>query len=340
MALDFLAIGDPVIDNFIRLKDASVHCKINNEECEICMRWGDKIPYESATEVSGVGNALNAAVAAAKLGLKSAVRAYVGLNENGEKCITALRDQGVDVSLIEKVPGKRTNYHFVLWYEDNRTILINHETFDYQVPALSEAPRWLYLSSLGANSLAYHKAWDEQLKKWPDTKFAFQPGTYQIQSSQEQNWLDDHLSEFEELYKRTDIFFCNKEEAQRILKLPGDTDIKNLLQKIKEIGPKIVVITDDARGAYAIDEQGEMLHTPRYPDPRPPYEITGAGDAFASTTVIALSHGKTLGEAIQWGATNASAVLQEIGAQKGLLTLEQLQKNLSNPPGPFQIEKI
>jgi len=337
MQLDFLAVGDPVIDNFIRLKDARVHCNINDEDCEICMRWGDKIPYESSTEVAGVGNALNAAVSAAKLGLKSAVRAYVGEDENGEKCIKALRDQGVDVSLIEKVPGKHTNYHFVLWYEDNRTILIKHETFDYTVPALAEAPKWLYLSSLGENSLDYHKAWDEQLKSWPDTKLAFQPGTYQIKFSQAQDWWDDHLTDFEDLYKRADIFFCNKEEAARILKIQGGAEIKTLLQKIKEIGPKVVVITDDARGAYAIDEAGEMLHTPRYPDPRAPYEITGAGDAFASTTTVALALGKRLGEALQWGAINASAVLQEIGAQKGLLSREQLEKNLASPPGPFAV---
>ena len=74
--IDFLAIGDIVVDAFIRLKDAKVHCKINSEECEICMRWGDKIPYESVEVVSGVGNSANAAVAAARLGLKTITRAH------------------------------------------------------------------------------------------------------------------------------------------------------------------------------------------------------------------------------------------------------------------------
>ena len=32
---DFVAIGDIVTDAFIKLKDASVHCDINNEKCEI-----------------------------------------------------------------------------------------------------------------------------------------------------------------------------------------------------------------------------------------------------------------------------------------------------------------
>ena len=71
-----------------------------------------------------------------------------------------------------------------------------------------------------------------------------------------------------------------------------------------------------------------MWSIPRYPDPRPPYEITGAGDAFASTIVSALVLGLPLHQALLWGPVNASAVIQEIGAQKGLLTREQLEQNL------------
>ena len=82
------------------------------------------------------------------------------------------------------------------------------------------------------------------------------------------------------------------------------------------------------------------MNIPRYPDPREPYEITGAGDALASGTVAALALGKPLAEALRWGSVNASAVLQEIGAQKGLLTREQLEKNVANPPAPWEIIQI
>ena len=330
-AIDFLAVGDIVIDAFIRLHEANVHCKINNEECEICMRWGDKIPYESATIVPAVGNSANAAVSAARLGLNSALRAYVGDDMYATQCYAALQIDNVDISHVEKVPGKHTNYHYVLWYESQRTILVKHETFEYTVPALPQMPRWLYLSSLGENSLPYHHALMEQLKKWPETKLAFQPGTYQIKFG---------TKELADVYARSDIFFCNKEEAEHIVNLPAGTDIKQLLTAIKALGPKIAVITDDTRGCYAIDEAGRMIHCPRYPDPRPPFEITGAGDALASTTTVALALGKPLGEALMWGATNASASLQEIGAQKGLLTLDQLHTNLMTPPAAFAIEAL
>lgn len=329
--MDFLAVGDVVVDDFIRLKDARVHCNLNDEDCEICMRWGDKIPFEFAKTVPAVGNAANASVAAARLGLTSGLRAYVGDDQSGQACIAQLMREKVDITFVEKQAGKHTNYHYVLWYEDNRTILVKHEAFDYATPPLPAGPAWLYLSSLGENSIAYHHAWVEQLKRWPSTKLAFQPGTYQMKFG---------ADALKDVYARTDISFCNKEEAERILGLPAGSDMRDLLQKMRALGPKAVVITDDDRGAYCLDSSGVMLHVPRYPDPRPPYEITGAGDAFASTTVIALTLGLPLEEALRWGATNASAVLQKIGAQEGLLTRAELEHNLSNPPAPFAVERI
>lgn len=278
-----------------------------------------------------MGNASNAAVAAARLGVSSTLRGYVGKDAYGAQCLEVLRREGVDTEYMEQAEGKTTNYHYVLWYESQRTILVKHETFEYRVPTLAAAPQWLYLSSLGANSLPYHRGLAELLKKYPETKLAFQPGTFQMQLGREA---------LQEVYAATHIFFCNKEEAERILGLPAGQDIQSLLVSIKALGPKIVVITDDVRGCYAIDEQGASWRCPRYPDPRPPYEITGAGDALASTVTVALSLGKRLPEALQWGSVNASAVLQKIGAQEGLLTRRELEKQLEKPPGAFVVESL
>ncbi len=329
--IDFFAIGDIVTEPFIRLKDAEVHCQINNEDCTICMRWGDKIPYESATVCAAVGNASNAAVAAARLGLASALRAYVGDDQYGPECLAVLKQEKVLTDYMVTEPGKHTNYHYVLWYLDNRTILVKHEEFSYTVPELPAAPKWIYLSSLAANSLPYHEAMIEWLKKYPESKLAFQPGTFQMKLG---------VAALRPIYERTDFFVCNKEEAERILEKPVGSDIQELLTSLKALGPKIVVITDDKRGSYAVDEAGKMLHVPRYPDPRPPFEITGAGDALASSTASALALGKPLDEALRWGSANASAVLQEIGAQKGLLDRATLEQHVINPPAAWEITSL
>lgn len=327
MQLDILAVGDIVTEPFIRLTDAHVNCSPTTHTCEIAMRWGDKIPYESATLMLAAGNSANAAVSASRLGLTSALRAYVGDDRYGPECIASLEANGVDTSYMVTEPGKKTNYHYVLWYESERTILVKHEEYEYDVPVLSESPKWLYLSSLADHSLPYHHAIVEMLSLHPETKLAFQPGTFQMNMG---------IESLKPLYERSALFFCNVEEAARILECPEERDIKVLLSKLRSLGPDTVVITDGTKGAYAYDGE-RMLRVPMYPDQKAPYERTGAGDAFASTVVSALALGKPLDEALLWGPINSMSVVQQIGAQKGLLTRPELETFLASAPPEYAI---
>src|SRR5258708_40339555 len=93
--IDLVAIGDITTDAFIRLKNASVHCKGNTNDCEICLPCGDKIPFESVKVVKAVGNAANAAVAGARLGLRSALVANMGDDQNGKDCLVELQKNNV-----------------------------------------------------------------------------------------------------------------------------------------------------------------------------------------------------------------------------------------------------
>jgi ribokinase len=328
--IDFLAIGDIVTEPFIRLKDAHVTCRIDSGACEICMRWGDKIPYESATLVSAVGNASNAAVAAARIGLNSSLRAYVGDDRYGVECLETLAKENVDTRYMVTQPGKATNYHYVLWYENERTILVKHEEFDYTVPEPIDNPKWVYLSSLAENSLPYHEAIASYLTKNPDVKLAFQPGTFQMKLG---------VEKLKSLYEQSTLFVCNKEEASRILGLAGQPPIPELLEKLRSIGPDTVIITDGTEGAYAFDGT-RKLKVPMYPDTRGPYERTGAGDAFASTVVAALALGKPLDEALLWGPINAMSVVQDVGAQKGLLTRAEIESYIKDAPESYTLTEL
>ncbi len=310
---DFVAIGDIVTDAFIRLKDATVNCDINKEHCTITMAFGDKIPYESVTVVRAVGNSANAAVAASRLGLKSALVTNLGDDLNGKECIRSLESDNVDTQFVSVWQGKETNYHYVLWYEDDRTILVKHQEYARKFPDIGE-PKWLYLSSLGADTKEYHHEIARYLADHPNIKLAFQPGTFQINLG---------YSELQDIYKRTQIFFCNITEAEKILGL-GGVEPNELLQAMHALGPEIVVLTDGPKGAYASDGKETFFEKP-YPDVKPPVERTGAGDAFASTVVSVLELGKSLQEALKWGAINSMSVVQDIGAQRGLLRREKLE---------------
>ncbi len=321
--IDFLAVGDIVVDAFIKLKDAHVSCDVNNERCEICMKFGDKIPFESATVIPAVGNSANAAVAAARLGLSSALLSDVGSDRYGAECVAALKKEGVCTRYVRVHQNMATNYHYVLWYGDERTILVKHEEYARSLPKIP-TPRWLYLSSLGSNSYEYQEAIAKWLDTERDVKLAFQPGTFQMSLGAEK---------LARIYRRTEIFFCNKEEAQRIL-ATTESDPKKLMDMLRSLGPRTIVLTDGPKGAYASDGI-DAFFMPPYPDPKPPVERTGAGDAYASTCVIALAKGKTLREALTWAPINSASVVQDIGAQRGLLNEREILAWLSKAPKEY-----
>jgi ribokinase len=327
--IDFLAIGDITTDAFIKLKDAHVHNNIDNSESsELCVRFGDKVPYESVTIVPAVGNSPNAAVSASRLNLNSAVITNIGNDQNGKDCLSSLKKDNVNTKFIKIEKNKKTNYHYVLWYGVDRTILIKHTEFIYSFPKIKNVS-WIYLSSLAENSLPYHLEIAEYLKNNPETKLAFQPGTFQIKFGKEQ---------LKDIYARTEIFFCNVEEAEKILGIQN----KNLLELSKGIhalGPKIVSISDGPNGAYLYLDD-ELWQIPVYPDIAPPVDRTGAGDAFSSTITAGIALGLTPLEAFTWGPINSMSVVQKIGAQEGLLSREKLEEYLTNAPENYKVKKI
>ncbi len=326
---DFIAIGDIVTDAFIRLKEASVHCKLNREDCEICMRFGDKIPYEEVYEIPAVGNCANAAVSAARLGLKSALATNLGKDAWGKACLDTLKKEKVSTKFVQAHKGLKTNYHYVLWFEDDRTILVKHQAYPAHLPNIGN-PKWIYLTSLGGAAEHLHDEVADYLETHPDIELAFQPGTFQMKLGVER---------LKRIYARTNVFFCNKEEAERILKSPEGADVRELLRGIRALGPKIVVITDGPLGAYAYAEEN-MYHMPLYPDPKPPYERTGAGDAFASTFVATLALGSSVEDALRSAPINAMSVVQYVGAREGLLSREKIEEYLKSAPPGYAPKKI
>lgn len=328
--IDLLCVGDIAIDVFIRLKDTSAHCTVNHGTSELCMRFASKIPYESATEIPAVGNSVNAAICGSKLGLYTGIITNLGKDLRGADCIRTLKKHNVETKYVSIHKGIETNYHYVLWYGSERTILVQHKEFPYVFPEISVAPKWMYISSLSKHSIEYHKYILGYLNEHPEVRLAFQPGTFQIEAQ---------LEIIGAFYKRADVCSMNVEEAKRVLRLTGDQNIKILIEKIHALGPKIVMITNGMKGAYMSDGK-DIYFISAYPDPKPPLERTGSGDAFSSTFVSMLIQGKTPEEALSLAPINSMSVAQYIGPHHGLLTLDELLRLKASAGESYQIKKI
>ncbi len=328
---DFVAIGDIVVDAFIELnRDAAdVSKDMDTGKLTLHMPFGSKLPYDNVVVVNAVGNSPNAAVAAHRLGLRSALASNLGHDRNGKDCLDALRTEGVDTDFVRIHEGKITNYHYVLRYGAERTILIKHEEFPYVLPQFPTPPKFLYFSSIGENGVQFHHDIATYVREHPETKLSFQPGTFQIKLGKD---------ELKDLYAVTEIFFCNKEEAQQILGT-DEQDVSILLKGIKALGPNIPVITDGPNGAYAL-EGDTTWYMPMYPDPKEPVDRTGAGDSFSSTFTAAIIKGHDVPTALAWGPINSMSVVQYIGAQAGLLTQEKIDAYLKSAPTNYVAKKI
>ncbi|MEK7472146.1 MAG: carbohydrate kinase family protein [Patescibacteria group bacterium] len=329
--LDVLSIGDAYIDAFVKLEDANASVEEREAGPKLVMDYGVKVPFDHSEVVEGVGNAANAAVSISRLGHGVGIISNVGSDNWGRDVIQALGKEEVDTRFVRTNPGKKTGYHYILWYKSDRTILIKHVPYDYHFPHIkpTETPAWIYLTSVAEDTLEFHDDIADWLDANPGVKLAFQPGTYQMKFGAER---------LKRLYQRTNLLFLNREEAVTVGGGKHE-DLNDLFDKLHVLGPKTICITDGPDGAYASNGH-DRYKMPNYPDPAPPLERTGAGDAFASTFLAATLHGLSIEEALRYAPINSMSVVQKVGAQAGLLTMDELRAYLSHAPESYKPTKL
>lgn len=325
-----LAIGDIFTDAFIKLDEAYSVVETDADGKEwLKLPFGSKPPYEHVDIVRSVGPSPNAAVSCARLGLNVQLMAWLGDDEHGKHSLAHLKQENVGTATMITQPNSKSSYWYVLRHGSDRTMLVKSESYDYTWHDPEVTPDWLYLAYIGKDSWSLHEGLDTYLAEHPDIKFVFQPATYHFE------WGVEKLKS---LYEKAYMVVMNREEAMQVTGASHD-DLKQLAGKLHELGPEIVIITDGSHGSYA-SYDGKLVTIPNYPDPAPPVDRTGAGDAFASTIMAALALGKPVDEALTWAPINSMSVVQQIGAQAGLLSQGDITKFLSEAPKDYKVSSI
>lgn len=323
-----LMIGDVFTDAFIKLNEDSAKIIKEADGKEwLALPFGQKPPYDQVDIIRSVGPSPNAAVSAARLGLNASLMAWVGSDDVGREAIDHLGGEHVGTAPMVTEQGKVTSYWYVLRYGADRTMLVKSEKYEYEWSDPAAAPDWVYLSYIGADSWPLHEALVAYLEKNPQTKLVFQPGTFHFK------WGVEQLAA---VYRRSHLVVMNREEAVDVTGKPYES-VKELADGLHELGPRIVVITDGAKGSYASFD-GKLVTIPNYPDPAEPLDRTGAGDAFASTIVSALALGEPMETALSWAPINSMNVVQHLGAQAGLLSRQKIQEFLATAPEDYKVQ--
>lgn len=313
---DLVTVGDSSIDLYMKVADNAGMTETTQGSSlpKICFFHGSKIPVESF-KTSIAGNAVNVSVGAQLLGLRTAVYTEVGDDSNAERIIKELKAAGVETKFCHKESNSETDLHSVIVFGGERTIFSYHGKRHYEIPKWGK-PRFIYCTSMGEGFEEFQTKILAYVKKISHSVVAFNPGTMQMKAG---------LSAMDKFLPYVDILFVNKEEAERLTDSPIGTDPERLHANLHKLGPRMTVITVGKDGASASDGK-QVVFQKSYSDDRPILDKTGAGDAFSSGYISALFWGKSMQEALKWGAANSGNTIKTIGAIHGLCDKKEIER--------------
>lgn len=322
--LDVLCVGDAVIDIFLAINKDNPHFGLDKEKNKLLISFGEKINVEKYILDVG-GNAANTAIGLSRLGINTGILAEIGNDEFSQKILNKFKDEKINSEFIIQTDLQKTSFSIGINYNGERTLFVEHVQRDHNFNFENVSTNFIYLTSLGKD---WEKAYINTFSfvKTNNIKLAFNPGTLQLEN---RNKL------ITEIIEKTDFLFLNKEEAEIILygrelgvtsENGNENIIKKLLFGIKSLGTKNVIITDSKNGSFVYDEKNKMY---RFGIINVDViEKTGAGDGYSAGFLAAILNSLTVQDAMVWGSINASSVIGQIGAEKGLLSNKELNEKL------------
>lgn len=316
MRYDVVAIGDALEDVFV---EPELKVK-NDRSClggkSMTFEFGEKIPLKWVRFDVG-GSACNAAVGFSRLGFKASLIAMLGKDDPKDKILARLRREKVDTKNLIIDAKYQTGYSTLFSVNGERTIFVFHGPKDYkdvEIPNDLETD-WFYISPLGHSTDCLERD-VVSFASEKDVKIAWNPGSIQIAEG---------ASKLRHLLKCTSILFLNREEAIKFLNYPVRPHIDEVMKRLYEFGPRIVVVTDGKDGVRAYNGKEFFIEPAKHFTSI--VDATGAGDSFAVGFLSKLllsdfKNGVSNGEievALKFGIAESSSVIQHMGAQEGLL---------------------
>jgi sugar/nucleoside kinase (ribokinase family) len=111
-----------------------------------------------------------------------------------------------------------------------------------------------------------------------------------------------------EVLNALSCLFMNFREAACLAGLPGNASVGDVVARLRAMGLASAVISRGGAPAVAFDRSGIVSVTP--PRARKIADVTGAGDALAGATMVALLRGLPLGEAVREGMAAAMLAVE------------------------------
>lgn len=252
--------------------------------------------------VTGGGKGANQAVAARRLGAEVYMIGALGNDSMGKELSLKLENEGINIAGIKYVGVPTGNAMITVDEAGNNTIVVypgsNAELDEKWIikheDIISKADFVVLQLEIPMNTVEAAV----KLAKKHNRKVILNPAPAKEIPS--------------EIYKYVDIITPNETE---LAALTGVSDVREGAKILLSRGAGSVVVTIGEKGCYYIDENTEKLVEGIKVDAK---DTTAAGDSFNGALAVALSEGKSIGEALRFSNIVGALTATKIGAQDSL----------------------
>lgn len=265
---------------------------------------GDSIHY-----IPG-GKGANQAVAMARLGAEVEMFGCVRDDSNGEKLLENLRKEGVGTRHIKVLKEVPTGIALITVGENDNTIIV--------VPGANGQVDQIYADSIKEELKAFDMVVLQQeipLETVHDLIcFCAENGIKVILNPAPAAKVPLDIIE--------KVTYLTPNEHEAVLIFGEEETTEELLKKY----PEKLVITQGSRGVSVCRKNGEVLTVPARP--AIVADTTGAGDTLNGAFSVQIAKGEPIAEALRYANTAASLSTEKFGAQGGMPTAEEVEREL------------
>ena len=274
----------------------------------------------SAFSFDGGGPVGTALVAVQKLGVSAGYLGTVGTDRVARLKLGFLTEYGVDVSRVAVREGPETQVVIVYVDEDTgeRTFAgVGREGAGPLPLQPSELDRDYILAAdyLHLDGMNYEAGM--QAARW--MKEAGKTVIYDGHKTS----ADSVPQQVRDAIELVDVLICGEGFGRA---LTGRSDLYEAGEAALDLGPRIVVQTEGARGSYTVTRD-ERFHVPAFEVPV--IDTTGAGDVFHGAYIVGLTHGWQLQQVAQFATAVSAIKCTGLGGRAPIPSFDQVMAFLS-----------
>ncbi len=264
----------------------------------------------------GGGPVATAMATLARLGARAAMIDALGDDWRGGLIREGFAREGVDVCFLATRPGHTSATSCILVEQASgaRSIVYAPGTAPDIMPAELPAEAIASAKYLHLNGRHWEAGFEAiRIARSAGVQVSFDGGAGR------------YRPELDELVPLTDICIVARDFAEQHT---HETDIRAAAEALLQMGPRLVAITDGARGSWVLARGGRFFHQPAYLFPAA-VDTTGCGDSYHGAFLFGLLRGMTLEKTTALASAVAALNSQALGGRGGIPSYSQVKAFLA-----------